>query len=61
MQQMADKIKSQAAQNQAHLPYFEDDRTRLGGMLDGRNPYAGQEWGGLISQLQNQAAGRGPS
>lgn len=45
----------------ARLPYFEEDRNRLGGMLDGRSPYAGQEWGGLISQLQQQASGKGPS
>lgn len=44
-----------------NLPYFQQDRDRLGGMLQGRSPYAGAEWGGLISQLQNQAAGRGPS
>ena len=52
--QLADKDK-------ASLPYFQQDRDRLGGMLDGRNPYAGQEWGGLVSQLQQQASGKGPS
>lgn len=44
-----------------HLPYFPEDRERLGGLMDGQNPFAGQEWGGLIKQLQDQAAGRGPS
>ncbi len=45
----------------AYLPYFEEDRARLGSMLDGRNPYAGAEWGSLIGQLQNRAMGNGPS
>jgi hypothetical protein len=45
----------------ANLPYFEQDRQRLGGMLEGRSPYAGQEWGGLVGQLQQQASGQGPS
>lgn len=44
-----------------NLPFFLQDRERLGGMLNGQSPFAGSEWGGLISQLQNTAAGRGPS
>jgi hypothetical protein len=43
------------------LPYFQEDRDRLGGMLDGKSPYAGSEWGSLISQLQDRASGKGPS
>lgn len=49
------------ALNGLNLPYFQQDRDRLGGMLEGRNPYAGQEWGGLVGQLQQQASGQGPS
>lgn len=46
----------------AALPYFEEDRQRLGGMLSqGPGPFAGSEWGGLISQLQARASGNGPS
>lgn len=44
-----------------NLPYFAQDRARLGGMMQGQSPYAGSEWGGLISQLQQQASGQGPS
>jgi hypothetical protein len=44
-----------------NLPYFEEDRARLGGMLQGQSPFAGGEWGGLVSQLQQQASGAGPS
>lgn len=40
------------------LPYFEEDRQRLGGLMDGHSPFAGQEWGGLINQLQNSASGK---
>jgi hypothetical protein len=36
----------------AQMPYFEEDRKRLGGMMDGRSPFAGEEWSGLINQLQ---------
>lgn len=59
------------------LPYFQEDRDRLQGMLDGHSPYVngaatsqggqvGQDpwqsgWASLIQQLQDQAAGRGPS
>ena len=44
-----------------NLPYFEEDRNRLGGMMDGQSPYASGNWGSLISQLEDRAAGRGPS
>lgn len=44
-----------------NLPYFEEDRARLGGMLDGHSAFAGSEWGGLISQLQARASGAAPS
>lgn len=43
------------------LPYFEEDRQRLGGMLGGQSAFAGSEWGGLISQLQARANGTAPS
>jgi hypothetical protein len=47
---------------QVDLPYFEQDRKRLGGMLDSSaGPFAGSEWGSLISQLQARASGTGPS
>ena len=42
-------------------PFFIQDRDRLGAMLQGRNPFAGQEWNPLIQQLQQQASGQGPS
>jgi hypothetical protein len=45
----------------ASMPYFEQDRARLGGMLQGQSPFAGREWGGLISQLKTQSMGGGPS
>lgn len=50
----------------AHLPYFEEDRNRLGQQLDGRSqfvgedPYAG-DYRALIDQLRAQSEGRGPS
>jgi hypothetical protein len=44
-----------------NLPYFQQDRDRLGGMLDGQSAFAGSEWGGLISQLQQRSSGQGPS
>lgn len=44
-----------------HLPGFEEDRARLGGMLNGQSAFAGSEWGSLISQLQARASGEGPS
>lgn len=43
------------------LPYFQEDRDRLGGMLGGHDPYASGEWDGLIGQLTAQANGTGPS
>lgn len=42
-------------------PYYELDRRRLGTMLQGQSPYAGSEWGGLVSQLQARASGSAPS
>ncbi len=42
-------------------PYFQQDRDRLGGMLQGQSPFAGSEWGALVSQLQQRAGGQGPS
>lgn len=50
-----------AAPKPVNLPYFEEDRARLGGMLDGKSAFAGSEWDGLISQLQARASGTGPS
>lgn len=54
------------------LPYFEEDRARLQGLLGGRSPYLGAApqlgadpysagYQQLVRQLQDQAAGRGPS
>jgi hypothetical protein len=48
-------------QYMAQMPHYEEDRNRLGGMLNGHSPYAGSEWGTLIGQLQQQASGQGPS
>lgn len=55
------KMAEEEAKQNPSLPYFEEDRQRLGGMMDGRSPFAGGEWGSLISQLQATAAGTGPS
>lgn len=44
-----------------NLPYFEEDRARLGSLLQGQSAFAGQEWGSLINQLQARASGYGPS
>ena len=44
-----------------NLPYYQQDRDRLGGMLTGQSPFAGSEWGALIGQLQQRASGAGPS
>jgi len=44
-----------------NLPYFPQDRDRLQGLLNGQNPYASQDWNGLIAQLQQRASGQGPS
>lgn len=43
------------------LPHFEEDRARLGGLLQGQSPFAGTEWGALIGQLQARAGGGVPS
>lgn len=45
----------------SNLPYFEEDRARLGGMMQGQSPFAGSEWGSLISHLQSRANGTAPS
>lgn len=47
--------------NALNLPYFQQDRDRLMGLLGGRSPFAGDEWGALIGQLQQRASGQGPS
>src|SRR3954462_8420568 len=44
-----------------NLPYFEEDRKRLGHLLDHRSPFAGSEWTHLIGQLQQRANGGAPS
>lgn len=49
------------APTSADLPYFEEDRARLGEMMGGQSPFAGSEWGSLIQQLQARASGQGPS
>ncbi len=45
----------------ASMPYFKEDRQRLGQLMGNRSPFAGREWNGLVSQLQAQASGKGPS
>lgn len=54
-------LKGSSTNMNPTLPHFDEDRGRLGGMLDGQSAFAGQEWGGLIKQLQDRAAGVGPS
>lgn len=44
-----------------NLPWFQQDRDRLGGLLGNRSPFAGNEWGALIDQLTQRANGQGPS
>jgi len=44
-----------------NLPYFQQDRDRITGQLSGQSPFAGSEWGALISQLQARSSGTGPS
>lgn len=51
------KVKAKSAQQNPQLPHFAEDRERLGGLLNGQSPFAGQEWGGLVRQLQGQASG----
>ena len=62
---MAERLRQSAAEKQSRdnpqLPFFPEDRGLTSGLLGDRNPYAGAEWGGLIKQLQDQAAGNGPS
>lgn len=50
-----------SAPQPTNLPYFEQDRASIKGQLDANNPWAGYEWGGLISQLQARANGTAPS
>lgn len=51
----------------ANLPYFEEDRNKLQGLMDqGKGPYMGADpyrgnWDAHLSQLEDRAAGRGPS
>jgi hypothetical protein len=45
---------------QINLPYFQQDRDRINGMLAGQSPFASQDWGSLISQLQQRASGAHP-
>lgn len=44
-----------------NLPYFQQDRNRLQGLLTGQSPFASQDWNGLVSQLTARANGTGPS
>lgn len=44
-----------------NLPYFQQDRDRLGGLLNGQSPFASGDWNSLIQQLSAQAQGQGPS
>lgn len=41
-----------------NLPYFQEDRDKIGGLLNGQSPFAGQDWNGLIKQLQDRASGK---
>jgi len=44
-----------------NLPYFQQDRDRISGMLDGRSAFASSDWNTLIGQLQARANGTAPS
>jgi len=44
-----------------NLPYFQQDRDKLDQLMKGQSPFAGSEWGNLITQLQNRSNGVGPS
>lgn len=44
-----------------NLPYFQQDRDRLGQLLGNRSPFASNDWDALITQLQGRANGTGPS
>jgi hypothetical protein len=46
---------------QLNLPYFQQDRDRLQGLMDNKSPYASSDWQGLIAQLSARANGTGPS
>lgn len=43
------------------VPHFEQDRERIGNAMKGQSPFAGSDWGALVTQLQQRAAGQGPS
>lgn len=58
---LAGRVQTKNAQNNPQLPYFDEDRQRIMEMLGARSAFAGEEWGGLIGQLQRQASGQGPS
>lgn len=48
--------------NQNNINYskiYDPQTANIQGQLAGRNPFAGQEWSGVISQLQNRANGVG--
>lgn len=47
--------------SQVNLPYFQQDRDSISNTMNGQSPFASQSWQGLISQLQDQSMGRGPS
>lgn len=62
MDQMASNLKKKSALQNPELPFFQEDRDRTQGLLDGIGaPGAGKEWGGLIDQLGKQSRGEGPS
>lgn len=44
-----------------NLPYFQQDRARLQGLMGGQSPFASKDWGDLIGQLKQRASGQGPS
>lgn len=45
----------------ANLPYFQQDRDRLQGLLNGRNPFASGDWDSVIASLKDRAMGNGMS
>lgn len=49
------------AMRNLEVPYFKQDRTRIGNQLKGQSPFAGSDWGALVTQLQQRSMGQGPS
>lgn len=45
----------------AYLPNYDQNNQQLDSLLKGQSPYASQDWGTLIQQLQGRANGTAPS